>query len=174
MDESNYKKQCALLAEQYHKNIITHREWMQKKTQLFIQKKLYDEETKSKKMTEFKKISRQDECPICYQTVEQNDQLECGHFTHSKCLEQFQESSNKLFYECPICKHEISNMTPEFNLNNENLRCTYEHINGTIEAIVHDDNTLKYWILPKKTNKDLFRKVTQKCFELSEKKYNDS
>ncbi len=174
MNQSTYDENFKFYCEQYRKNIITHNEWMRKKTELFIKKRLFEEETKTKRMKEFKKINRPDECPTCCEPVESCDQLECGHYTHLKCLKGFQESCHKLFYECPICKHELSNMMPEFDLNNNNLRCTYEHINGIVETVVHDDASNKYWILSKKSHREFFKKITEKCFALSEERHKNS
>jgi hypothetical protein len=172
MDQSTYNKYFKLCCEEYHKGIITHNEWMRKKTELFIKKRLFEEESKRQKIDEFKKTNLPDECSICCESVQLCDQLECGHYTHFKCLQQFQESGHKLFYECPVCKHQISNMIPEFDLDNKNLRCRYEHIDGSIETVVYDDNINKYWILSKKNHRDFFMKVTTKCFELSEQRKN--
>ncbi len=170
LDKTTYENLLSTYARQYHNNEISHNEWMRKKTRLFIKKKMLDTKNELKRMHEFREKNVPDECSICCERVETCDQLECGHYTHLECLKQFQEAGHKLFYQCPVCKHEISNMRPDFNLENNNLRYHQQHINGSIEEVVYDDAAQTYWILPRKSHQDFVSKIFDKCYAISEEK----
>lgn len=49
-----------------------------------------------------KKYDKPDHCPICFDTLQDNDYLECGHWTHVKCIKKTNKS------ECAICRTKLN------------------------------------------------------------------
>jgi len=51
-----------------------------------------------------KKYDKPDHCPICFEILEDNDYLECGHWTHIKCIEKTNIA------KCAICRISLKNI----------------------------------------------------------------
>lgn len=49
-----------------------------------------------------KKYDKPDHCPICFETLEDSDCLECGHWTHVKCIQKTNKS------QCVICRNTLN------------------------------------------------------------------
>ncbi len=153
-------KEC--FNQYYNENKISKRDFIKKSSDLYAEFKKLENEENLKKMNHFKSVNKSCECLICLNDVQECDQLECGHYVHLSCLKQYQESGNKLFYDCPLCKHELSNIKPEFNLDKNNLKYTIEFVNGTFQVHVYN-NKSKYWILPNKSHKEFAKEILSYC-----------
>lgn len=87
------------------------------------------------------------ECPICFEPMNEKRPLECGHWIHRSCILK----SNKC--ECAICrkvlmeKYIVTNMKPleiieeDENIDNINININYDE-NGIILELDIEENTL--------------------------------
>ena len=64
----------------------------------------------------FKKSYTEEECIICheklFQSCEESFSLQCSHFIHLKCYQEYISYGN---YGCPICKKSLLDMTEQWN-----------------------------------------------------------
>ena len=56
-----------------------------------------------------------DECPVCFESIENMIKFKCHHSVCQPCLSRF---VNKL---CPLCRCDISSQIPKPKLENEDL-----------------------------------------------------
>ena len=76
-----------------------------------------------------KKYDKPDHCPICFDTLQDNDYLECGHWTHVKCIQKTNKS------ECAICRTKL-------NIKIENKVSTFsQDINSLLDISQPHDNS---------------------------------
>lgn len=67
-------------------------------------------------------------CPICLETFENPQILNCGHSYCLRCIESLKQHS-PLTASCPECRQRILRYTPNYSLNSEN---NYQDINNNI------------------------------------------
>ena len=49
-----------------------------------------------------KKFDKPENCPVCFEELNDTDFIECGHWVHMECIKK--SNTNK----CPICRHKLS------------------------------------------------------------------
>jgi len=112
----------------------------------------------NQKRETFKKLNKIDDCLICCNPTTESDQLECGHYFHADCLKKSQKHTNKLFCNCPICKHELKDIDIDFDLTifeNMTLSLTSVQLDGNLRIGIYDKNSKDSnpWILPRNETK---------------------
>lgn len=70
-----------------------------------------------------------EECPICFEKLENKDILSCGHYVHKNCVIKW---GKKL---CPVCKTEIKLSKKEMKLINEHKHDNDDNDFDTISRI---------------------------------------
>lgn len=121
-------------------------------------------EHEKQKREAFKKINKIEECSVCYDPTCNTDQLECGHYCHLSCLKKTQEHSNKLYYECPVCMHELSDIEVDIDFKlfeDKYLVCKLKKIGDKWKTVLYilnskNDNldpNKNFWILSNNDDK---------------------
>lgn len=60
------------------------------------------------------------ECPICFESLESElESLECGHWVHVHCVMQWREFQPTKKAHCPICRKELTTLSPPSSCRRE-------------------------------------------------------
>jgi len=65
--------------------------------------------------------SKTEDCPICYETLNTNTPLKCGHWAHNKCVKKWSLIYHKHIL-CPICKFKLRKSTNKFIILNKPIK----------------------------------------------------
>ena len=57
--------------------------------------------------------SKPEDCPICYENLNQTNPLKCGHWAHNNCVKKWSLLYHKHII-CPICKFKLKKSNIKF------------------------------------------------------------
>lgn len=141
------------ITKEYEIGKISYSEYIHKFKELYLIEKTKE----SNMLINFKRQNTELTCSCCLIDSESTIQLECGHYTHLKCLEKCQNYNNDLFFKCPTCRHEISDIHPKFNL--ENIDYIYYKKNDDKLNVIVVDHHGTHWNCPENINTPFITKI---------------
>ena len=134
------------LTKQYENNQISYSNYVSKLKELYAIEQL----EKNDKLNKFKTQTNELTCSVCMFDDNSAIQTECGHYVHLECLKKCHKYTNDLFFKCPTCRHELSDIHPEFNLDDVNY-IFYKKSENMLKIIVVDYFGIQ-WNCPQNIN----------------------